>query len=161
MLSFNAVPTLTLFKGERFKIENSAKENQTCLGEFFETRFRCSDLSFDNSHLTKWELPKQLPEKSAVSATTVVNPLRASRAFSCLDRLAAGAISKQNFYKFERWNEFFISRDFFQNMWLSIQNIALNAKQTKKRASLWQWNNCKEHRGEAQEISLNKCLPES
>ena len=36
-----------------------------------------------------------LPEKSAVSATTVVKVLSASRAFSCFDLLAAGAMTKK------------------------------------------------------------------
>lgn len=36
-----------------------------------------------------------LPEKSAVSATTVVKVLSASRAFSCFDLFAAGAMTKK------------------------------------------------------------------
>ena len=55
-----------------------------------------------------------LPEKSAVSATTVVKVLSASRAFSCFDLFAAGAMTKKKTKNLNNWNDFFISRDFFK-----------------------------------------------
>ena len=55
-----------------------------------------------------------LPEKSAVSATTVVKVLSASSAFSCFDLLAAGAMTKKKLKNLNFGMIFFISRDFFK-----------------------------------------------